>query len=204
MSEFERRVPSCRFAEIHHGDTLQALAAREMGDANRWPELVWVNSLTHPYLTGDPGLVGPGVLLYGSLIKVPAPVGLAAGTVDDGRVYGRDCRLVGRMLSAAADGDLDIASGADNLRQQLSHAVSTPRGQATRHPNYGCMVWRLVGRVSGPTAAKLGAEYVKATLAADYRVSKVDYSRAEISGDAVHVTARAIAIEGGVVDVVVR
>lgn len=202
MSEFERRAPTCRLAEIHHGDTLQVLAAREMGDANRWPELVWINSLTHPYLTGDPARVVPGVLLYGSLIKVPAPVGVSSGNVDTGQVYERDCLLVDRMLTATVDGDLAIASGADNLRQQLANAIATPRGQATRHPQYGCMVWRLLGKVGGPTAAKLGAEYVKATLAADYRVSKVDYSTAEIVGDVVRVTARAIAIEGGVVDVV--
>lgn len=203
MSEFERRVPACRLAEIHFGDTLQVLAAREMGDANRWPELVWINSLTHPYLTGDPTLVRPGVLLFGSLIKVPAPVGVFTENADRGQVYERDCKLTNGQLTVDADGDLAVVSGADNLRQQLSHRVSTPRGQATRHPEYGCLAWRLLGKVTGPTAAKLGAEYVKSALAADYRISKVDYSVAEIVGDSMRVTARAVAIEGGVVDVVI-
>ena len=66
---------------------------------------------------------------------------------------------------------------------------------------YGCLVWRLQGAVNGPTAGMLGAEYVKATLLADYRVSRVDSSTAEIGGDAIRITARAVAIEGGIVDI---
>lgn len=203
MSEFERKVPPCRLAEIQHGDTLQRIAAREMGDANRWPELVWINRLAFPYLTGDEQSASSSVLLFGTLIKVPAPAGVFTGNGDRGQVYERDCALVNRMLEDDGAGDLRVFSGSDNLRQQLSHVVVTPRGQATRHPEYGCMVWRLLGKVNGPTAAKLGADYVKASLASDYRVSKVDFSTAEIVGDAVRVTARAIAIEGSVVDVII-
>ena len=48
----------------------------------------------------------------------------------------------------------------------------------------------------------MGAEYVKSALRADYRVASGDYSRAEVIGDTVRVHARAVAIEGGVVDIV--
>lgn len=202
MTVFERNPPSCRLAEIHHGDTLQTLAAREMGDANRWPELVWINGLTFPYLTGDERLVAPGVLLFGSLIKVPAPVGVFTDDADRGQVYERDCALNNKLLSDDGNGDISVFAGADNLRQQLSHVVGTPRGQATRHPTYGCMIWRLVGTVNGPLAAKLGADYVKAALQSDYRVKKVDSAVATVTGDVVQVVARAIAIEGSVIDIV--
>jgi phage baseplate assembly protein W len=200
MSEFERKLPNVRLAEIHQGDTLQRIAAREMGDANRWPELVWINSLTHPYVTGDQRQVVPGVLMYGQLIKVPAPRGVYTDDADRGQVYERDCALVGRMLTDDGVGDLSVVAGADNLRQQLSHVVATPRGQATRHPQYGCMAWRLLGTVTGPTANKLGAEYVKSALLSDYRVSRVEATTAITIGDSLNITARAIAIEGSVVD----
>jgi phage baseplate assembly protein W len=203
MSDFERTLPPCRLAEIHQGDTLQRIAAREMGDANRWPELVWLNSLTWPYVTGDPERVAPGVLLYGQLIRVPAPVGVFTDDASRGQVYERDCALSGRLLDVDDGGDLLVVAGADNLRQQLAHRVTTPAGQATRHPDYGCKVWRLLGTVSGPMAARLGAEYVKSALASDYRVSSVEGASAQVTGDAVHITARAVAIEGGVVDVVI-
>lgn len=202
MSEFERELPSCRLAETHHGDDLQAVAAREMGDANRWPELVWINQLTFPYITDDERLAGPGVLLSGQFIKVPAPVGVWTDDADRGQVYERDAALVNKRLLAGADGDLVVVAGADNLRQQLKHRIDTPRGQARRHPEYGCLVYRLQGKVNGPTAGALGAEYVKAALAADYRVASVESATAEVAGDSIRITAKARAIEGGVVDLV--
>lgn len=204
MSEFERQLPSYRLAEIHHGDDLQAIAAREMGDANRWPELVWLNALTHPYITTDERRAGPGVLLVGSFIKVPAPAGVWTDDAERGQVYERDCAMANRMLGVDAGGDLAVVAGADNLRQQLQHRLDTPRGQARRHPEYGNMAPRLKGRVNGPTAGLLAAEYVKSALLADYRVSRVDYSTAQVQGDAIQVTARAVPIEGGVVDLVTK
>lgn len=202
MSDFERPVPSFRLTETRWGDDLQAVAARELGDANRWPELVWLNELTHPYITTDPQLVGPTVILAGALLKVPAPTGLFTDDAERGQVYERDCALRSRQLVADASGDIAVLAGAENLRQQLQHRIDTPRGQARRHPEYGCLVSRLKGRVNGPTAGLLASEYVKAALQADYRVSRVEFSEADVLGDTIKVTAKAIAIEGGIVDLV--
>lgn len=204
MSEFERKVPPCRIVETNHGDTLQGIASRELGDANRWPELVWINSLTHPYITDDAARVMPGVLLSGSMIKVPAPVGVFTDDADRGQVFERDCALVDKQLSADSGGDISVFTGANNLKQQLEHLICTPRGQILRHPNYGCMLYRLLGTVGGPIAKKLGSDYVKSSLLSDYRVSSVDYSTAEIIGDTIRVTARAVAVEGSIVDVIIR
>lgn len=200
MTDFERNLPSYRLAGIMFGDDLQAIALREMGDANRWPELVWLNALTHPYITTDDRRAGPSVLLAGALIKIPSPVGVLTDDADRGQVFERDCAMTNRMLGVDAGGDLAVVAGADNLRQQLQHRLDTPRGQARRHPEYGNMAPRLKGRVSGPTSGLLAAEYVKAALQADYRVSRVESSVADVLGDAIRVTARAVAIEGGVVD----
>ena len=204
MSEFERELPSFRLAQIHHGDDLAIIAAREMGDANRWPELVWLNSLTSPYVTDDAARASASVLLSGAFIRIPAPVGLATGDTNAGSVFERDCKLTAKALTVDDSGDLSVVTGSDNLRQQLTHLIGTPRGQARRHPEYGCLIWRLVGTANGPVAGLLGAEYVKAALKSDYRVSSVSSSTAEIVGDAVRITARAIAIEGGVVDVAIN
>lgn len=199
MSEFERPLPSYRLVQTHHGDDLQAVAHRELGDANRWPELVWINSLVHPYLTDDERLAGPGVLLNGSLLKVPAPIGFTEEKQSTDDVYERDCLLRGRLLEDDGAGDFAVVAGIDNLTQQLSHAINTPRGQARRHPEYGCLIHRLKGRVNGPVGAALGAEYVKATLLADYRVVAVPSSVAEVAGDTTRVTATAEALSGGLI-----
>lgn len=201
MSIFEREMPSYRLAETHAGDTLQRVAAREMGDANRWPELVWLNKLVSPYLTDDESAVSDGVLLTGSLIRIPAPVGVNTDATERGQVYERDCRMVNRRLVDDGNGDIAVVAGVPNLTQQLRHRVITPRGQAARHPEYGCLVWLLQGKVTGPTASMLGAQYVKSALKADYRVSSVTSATAEVTGDATRITATAEAIAGGKVDI---
>lgn len=199
-TEFERAIPPYRLAETNRGDTLPMIAARELADANRWPELVWINNLAWPYITDDTRLVTDSVILSGSFIKVPAPAGVFTDAAEKGQVYERDCRMVNKSLEVDANGDLLVCAGADNLRQQLGHRVATPRGQATRHPDYGCMIWSLVGKVNNATSGFLGAAYVKSTLEADYRVDKVDYSRSAVIGDSITITARAVAVGGGVVD----
>lgn len=204
MSDFEQPMPSYRLAETRWGDDLQAIASREMGDANRWPELVWINSLTFPYITNDQARVGAGVLLAGQFIKVPAPAGVLTDDAERGQVYERDCAMRARLLSADAGGDIAVVAGADNLRQQLQHRLDTPKGQARRNPDYGNQTHRLKGRVNGPAAALMAAEYTKAALIADYRVDRVEDASAEVVGDAIRVTARAVAIEGGVVDFVTQ
>lgn len=195
-------MPSYRLVATHWGDDLQAVAARELGDANRWPELVWINGLTHPYITQVADFAGPTVLLAGALIKVPAPVGFTADAPNRNNAFERDCRLENRLLSDDGAGDLSTLTGADNLRQALLHRVVTPRGQQRRHPEYGCMAWRLIGTVNGPTAGMMGAEYVRSAIAADYRVSKVTSATAEVIGDVINITAKATAIDGAVIDIV--
>ncbi|MNY05439.1 hypothetical protein D3C86_1381620 [compost metagenome] len=198
---FEREMPSYRLAETHASDTLQRVAAREMGDANRWYELVWLNNLTSPYLTDRPEDVTDSVLLTGSMIRVPAPTGINTDATERAQVYEPDCKMVKRRLVDDGNGDIAVATGTDNLTQQLSHRVDTPRGQLVRHPDYGCLVWQLQGKVTGPTASLLGAQYVKSAIEADYRVSSVLRSTTEVTGDATRITATAEAIAGGKVDI---
>ncbi|MBB3017720.1 phage baseplate assembly protein W [Microvirga lupini] len=202
MSEFERELPPFRLVQTHHGDDLGTVATRELGDANRWPELVWLNDLLPPYLTDDESAASQRVLLNGTFIRVPAPAGRFLGDDDSvEQTFGRDCGMWGRRMAADADGDIAAVSGADNLVQQLRHAIITPRGQQKRHSQYGCLVWRLHGTANGPLASTLGSEYVRATLAADYRVNTVKSSIADVSGDQVRVTARVETIAGDVIDV---
>lgn len=198
---FEREMPSYRLAETHAGDTLQRVASREMGDANRWNELVWLNNLSHPYLTDVPEQASDSVLLTGSMIRIPAPTGINTDATELAQVYERDCKMVKRRLVDDGNGDIAVVAGTDNLTQQLSHRINTPRGQLVRHPEYGCLVWLLQGKVTGPTASLLGAQYVKSALEADYRVSSVVRSAADVSGDATRITATAEAIAGGKVDI---
>lgn len=201
MSEFEARLPTFRLVQTHFGDTMQDVAARELGDANRWIELVWLNKLTYPYLT-DSDDERPGVIHTGQSIRIPAPVGVPADTSSGDDGFERDCALVGKKLVADEFGDFLILSGTDNLKQQLTHRVDTPMGQARRHPSYGCRIWKMLGKVNGPLAGSLGAGYVKSAIRADYRVSQVIGSTAEVVGDTVRISTQVEAISGSRVGVV--
>jgi phage baseplate assembly protein W len=202
MSQFDQPLPSYRLVETYYADDLEAVAARYMGDANRWSELVWINNLVPPYITDDPDMVAAGVLLSGSFIKVPAATGFWTDQAETGQVYERDIAMANRQLQIDGGGDFSVVAGVDNLRQQLKNRIATPSGQLRRHQDYGCKIYRLRGAKNTPTANKLGADYVKASLLGDYRVSSVDNVVATLSGDVINVQARAIAIEGSAVDII--
>lgn len=206
MTVFTRPLPTCRLVAIQHGDTLQHIAAREMGDASRWVELAWINSLIWPYITNDPRRAGASVLLAGEFIKVPASRGIQSGTADAAQVFERDCKMDNRRLTDDGAGDFVVVAGSKNLVQQLTHRIATPRGQAIRHPRYGSLLYRLIGKVARPVINVLAVKYTEATLLADYRVNSVTDIEAVIvndmtrPGDAVSVYATAQTIAGGPVD----
>jgi len=194
---FERSVTGFRHAETHRGDDLQAVALRELGDANRWHELAWLNDLLPPYLTDEPAMVSDRVLLTGSMILVPSLPKQYEPGKDTNEVFLRDCVLVDGLLRDDGDGDLGIVAGRANLKQQLLHRVTTPLAQLRRHADYGCGVSRILGVINGPTAGQLGADYVKTALKSDFRVANVNSVQAEITGDAVRISAEVEAILGG-------
>lgn len=193
MSDFEREALAWRLAATQYGDTLQIVAARELGDANRWPELVWLNVLSSPFITDDQNSTAANVIISGQQIRIPTSRGLVS---RDDYNYETDCLLTNKLLSCDDSGDLVVVAGVKNLKQQLQHKINTPRGQATRHPDHGCLIWHLLGTVNGETAGSLGAQYVKTALLTDYRVASVKSSSAKIVGDAVFVNAVAVTIDG--------
>lgn len=201
MTTFSKELPSYRVATTNRGDTMQIIAGRELGDQNRWPELVWVNGLSWPYITDDEDRVAPGVLLSGAFIKIPAPVGVWRPSDPTGQVFERDVRMAGRQLMSEA-GDFSVSSGSQNLVQQLQHRIATPKGQLSRHEDYGCSLYRILGRVGGPAADILAVGYAKASILSEYRVKSIQSLKASASGDSVKVTATVETIAGGTVDVI--
>lgn len=198
---FTRETPSYRVAATQHGDTIQMFTGRELGDANRWPEIVWINDLRWPYLTDKPERAGDGVLLNGGFLKVPAPKGVHQQTDSIGQVFERDAVLVGKRLQVTEDGDFAVVAGSKNLAQQLTHRLATPRGQLIRHPLYGSLLYRLIGRVNGATGALMAQQYATSAIKADYRVNAIRFVQAAVDGDSIPVAARAETIAGGPIDI---
>lgn len=194
---FDRPLTGYRWSQIRWGDTLQSIAARELGDAGRWHEIIAFNRLRPPYLAAT---ASDGVLAYGGLILLPAPAPMAYTALDPDSVFERDVALVNRQLMADDGGDFVVVAGRANLRQALSHRVMTERGELLFHASYGCLVSRLIGTVNGPTASLLAAQYVRAAVQADPRIQRVTRSEAEVLGDKITATVEAMPIVGKRVD----
>lgn len=197
MSEFDRPLGGFRLVDVLHGDSLQQLAARELGDASRWVDIANINNLLPPYITDDPALASDRVLLSGGVLLVPARSTPTAQTgTTELAIYGTDLSLEDGDFSADESGDISVVSGRENLKQALQHAVVTERGELMWHPSYGSLIRSLLGAIGGASASLLAAQYVKATLRADFRVKEVASSKATISGDVVRVECYVVPVTG--------
>lgn len=194
---FDRTLYGWRYVSTFQGDTLQTVAARELGDATMWAQLVSINSLIYPYLTDDPTLAGSGVLLTVSdLIVVPAPVPAAVTATDPNLVFGSDVGLDKFGNLTVSNGDFGVVSGLANLSQGLSNALVTEMGELLFHGTYGSRVRSIVGASNGPTKGQLAATYAKQPVLADSRVASIASSTATVTGDAISVVVNAVTISG--------
>lgn len=192
---FTKELAGFRNVETFRGDSLQVIAARELNDAGRWYELANINGLKPPYITDDLSQVSGSVLLTGDLIKIPAPNRTASAETDPETVFGIDVKLDNGSLSVV-NGDLALVSGKDNLGQALRHVIETSPAELIYHPLYGCSARRLIGEVNGPNNTFVASAFVKRSLLADPRVTKVPQSIVKVDGDVMSIEAVAVAVDG--------
>lgn len=197
-TEFDRELYGYRHVEVRRGDTLQKIAARELGNANRWYELITINGLLPPFVSDTPA--GDRVAVAGQMIMVPAPTRPAGGNTDPENVFEADMSL-NRGRLEVENGDFKVVTGRSNLRQALRHRVDTERGELLYHRDYGSLVKRMLGAVNGPTAALLSAQYAKAAVAADPRIQRIRSATAETVGDTTRISVVAEPISGNAVEV---
>jgi phage baseplate assembly protein W len=189
-----------RFVQTQRGDSLQIIAARELGDATLWQQLIDYNGLLPPYITDDPAQADPGVILTGASIKVPAPAPVTTETTDPDALFGTDVQLVNGRLSFA-NGDIATVSGRDNLKQALTNRIDTPRGDLLMHSDYGSLHQRMKGAGNGPTTGLLVAQYAKASVQSDPRIQSIMSATSTVNGDAIEVSIEARPISGAPVQV---
>lgn len=80
-----------------------------------------------------------------------------------------------RPAPGEPDVDLDVAVGADSLRQALILRLLTPQGSlaALGHVDYGSRLHELIGELNTPTTRQLARSYTLRALSADRRVEEV-------------------------------
>jgi hypothetical protein len=185
-------------AKTQFGDTLQRVAYRELQDSARWPEIVWLNGLLPPFLTGDPthpGIAAGTVILWGASIKIPAPSAIKQG-VTQTDAFGIDVALSGGSLTADAFGGLEVVAGAPNLKQALEMRLKNDIGNLPFHPKYGNAAHRLRGKKADYNARLLALRFCQECLLADPRVRSIESGSSEQSGDAIVVTITAVVDDG--------
>lgn len=191
---------------VGQGDTLPAIAARELGDARKWPELALINQLSPPYVTDGPRL--PGTLQPGSRIIIPVSKPLQSaqvlttGNPDTGGSQaeahlGTDYEWV--QISKGQWGwkidethgaiDGTIASGIGNLAQALGTRLRTERGTNILYPDLGMP--RLIGASQIESPATEVNLRVRQQVLADPRVERLHRASFEVDQDAVTVTITA-------------
>lgn len=195
---FDRDLIGFRYTEVLFEDTLQSIAARELGDAARWVELISYNKLVPPFIVQDPMQARTGVLTPGALILVPAPSAEAPVPKPD-NIFETDLLLASDGDLSTVGGDFESVSGPDNLVQALRNRLATERGELIFHQTYGASLRRLIGVVNGPAASLLAGKYAGSSVEADPRVSRLIYSNATASGDRISVDVKAEAVSGRVV-----
>jgi len=190
-----------RFVPIRHGDTLQEIAARELGDAARWHDLIALNDLIPPYITGDPEIATSAagrVLLYGQQLRVFAPSAQADASTDPEALYGIDIALEpDGTLAVDSGGDFATVAGLPNLYASLARRVTTERGELLFHQSYGSMVRQVLGKASTASRGALAARSARIALEQDDRVARVHSVTATTAGDRLLIAATVEPIGSG-------
>jgi hypothetical protein len=174
---------SAKQVKVLGGDTIQLLAARELGDPDRYKELVMMNGLNEPYIST---VSGDGVLAPGDTILIPSatPVSnipnvrasLDKFAINKGLEVSEE--RLGIDLSLNDDFDLEVSAindaklvaGSANLGQALSLKLLYDKGSLKRHPGIGTDFG--IGRRSGLDYSNL-ANQARSTINSDPRVSSV-------------------------------
>jgi phage baseplate assembly protein W len=175
---------------IVNGETLQSIATKYLGTADKALEIAVLNDLDYPFIVniGQTASSGLNVKTAGDVILVP----LMADSVSDlNDVYsdldsinmGTDLQLVENTtnLSSYSGGefatslyhDLQTVSGIDTLSQDLLHRLLTPYGSLPHHPTYGSTFLTIVGKKNDTDWRQKASIELSRTFRSDPRVSDV-------------------------------
>lgn len=186
-------ISGYRVVNTRRGDTLQRIAARELGDAARWPDIALLNDLAPPYLVDDPADIAPGVLQSGASLMLPANAVSATRDASTDDLFGRDVALADGDL-VVTDGDIALVSGVDNLSQAMRHLIKTEPGDLLFYPRYGCGVRPFLGASNSKANGQVAGALVRRAVLADPRIDSIQAATVEIAGDAVRIEVTAMAI----------
>lgn len=194
---------------IQQGDTLQSIAARELGDANSWVDLFQYNDLQYPYIVDTAQEKHNNLehlVMLGDQIVIP--IETTIGDINpldlmqedkrqvENLVLGSDLNLTSffdrykdkgtqddilELSGNYKDGDIAVTQGQQNVKQAIIMRLLTPLGSILLHPDYGSNLHNLFEKANSDLKVKIDAEISRCILT-DSRVATVSRLDSYISG----------------------
>lgn len=189
------RARGVRAISTRANDSLPKIAARELGDPERWTEIALLNNLSRPPYLVDAASVLSGQAAWGKTLLVPStdesvsPANIGA-LADDKLSYERDQerRFYGVDLKLReVDGKLDILldsttadpaliGGRDNVLQAIKLKTRIYQGQLVESPTWGLR--RIVGERASADQLDLARWGLREAAESDPRVESARVSLA--------------------------
>lgn len=180
------------------GDNIQTIALRELGDIDKFKDIIILNNLKPPYIS-DTG--GSGVLKPGEKILIPKndPSGessvvknvqynITKNMEQAERDLGVDIRVTeDGDLAIASNKDLDLVAGVDNFVQALLVKILIERSSLKRHPQIGTNL-KIGEKLRSKGLQALRKEIVD-SWNSDNRVESIPYIRLTQEGGTIFVEA---------------
>lgn len=183
---------------VGQGDTIQSLAAKHLGNARDWIDLVIANRLVAPYVTN--GVKIPNTVTVGDKIIVPItqsskpPNVFTTGDSEAGESQAES--FLGTDYELTKDGDrwgweIDVAhgsvdakmvSGIDCLGQGLASRLRTTKNENILYPDVG--IPRITGKTLVGDDTIETRFWVRNQLLSDPRIEKITNFSFEIINDA--------------------
>lgn len=191
---------SVRAVSVLADDTIQTIAARELGDVDLFKDLAVLNNLKPPYISDSPTPMA-GVLVAGDKILIPqsnpiVPSGVltnkqynvTAGMTETEKAYGVDIRIDGDGEFVISNTkDLDLVAGTKNLGQAIAVRIYTEKGSLKRHQGIGTSL--KIGGKAGTQAARIIRDEVVASLSSDSRIESIPFIEVIQEGNTTFINA---------------
>lgn len=174
--------------EVGGGDTIQTLAAKFLGDPDKFKELVLFNNLKPPYIDPTGSIISPYVLIPGDKILIPqssspkspnnttsgsvAPINKDLSAVE--KNFGIDVKLTDDFdLDVNAYGDIKLIASSQNVAQRIIVKLLLELGSLKRHPEIG--VGLSIGVKNTVDLSQI-LDRIRTSLAKDSSIERVIFS----------------------------